>query len=169
VTTENRQILLIARPGAAGVTAECFATEIVARPAPEAGQVLIRTIYLSIDPAARGWIAEVPNYRDPVPLGSVMPGFTLGEIAASKHPDYRVGELVYGRQGWREWAVSDGRHRASIRVTGRCRSTCRSDHRQTLSRHRIGRPKARGHGLDRRRRSRFGGGPGRKRWAATVE
>ena len=108
MATENRQIKLIARPGAAGVTPDCFAMETVARPTPGPGQLLIRTIYLSIDPAARGWIAEVPNYRDPVPLGSVMPGFTLGEIAASKHPDYRTGDLVYGRQGWREWAVSDG-------------------------------------------------------------
>jgi len=108
VTAENRQIVLIARPGASGVTADCFALQTVARPVPGAGQMLIRVIYLSIDPAARGWIAEVPNYREPVPLGSAMPGFTLGEIAASNHPDYRVGELVYGRQGWREWAVSDG-------------------------------------------------------------
>jgi NADPH-dependent curcumin reductase CurA len=108
VATDNRQIVLIARPGAAGVTAGCFASEIVARPKPGPGQLLIRVIYLSIDPAARGWIAEVPNYRDPVPLGAVMPGFTLGEIVESHHPDYRAGEIVYGRQGWREWAVSDG-------------------------------------------------------------
>jgi NADPH-dependent curcumin reductase CurA len=108
VATDNRQIVLIARPGAAGVTSDCFAAEIVGRPKPGAGQFLIRIIYLSIDPAARGWIAEVPNYRDPVPLGAVMPGFTLGEIVESHHPDWRVGDLVYGRQGWREWAVSDG-------------------------------------------------------------
>jgi NADPH-dependent curcumin reductase CurA len=108
VAAENRQIKLIARPGAAGVSAECFALETVARPTPGAGRMLIRIVYLSIDPAARGWIAEAPNYRDPVPLGSVMPGFTLGEIVESNHADFRAGELVYGRQGWREWAVSDG-------------------------------------------------------------
>ena len=108
MATDNRQIVLIARPGAAGVTSDCFASEIVARPKPGPGQFLIRIIYLSIDPAARGWIAEVPNYRDPVPLGAVMPGVTLGEIVESQNPEWRVGEIVYGRQGWREWAVSDG-------------------------------------------------------------
>lgn len=108
MAAENRLITLIARPGAEGVTARCFALERAVRPAPGAGQMLIRIVYLSIDPAARGWIAEAPNYRDPVPLGAVMPGFTLGEIAQSNHPDYRRGELVYGRQGWQEWALTDG-------------------------------------------------------------
>ncbi|MDZ4737651.1 MAG: NADP-dependent oxidoreductase [Rhodospirillaceae bacterium] len=104
----NRQIRLVARPGAAGVDVDCFAIEAAERPQPGANELLIRVIYLSIDPAMRGWIAEAPNYRDPVPLGAVMPGFTLGEIVASNHPDFATGELVYGRQGWREWAISDG-------------------------------------------------------------
>jgi hypothetical protein len=108
VAAANRQVKLIARPGSAGVTAECFAVEEAGRPDPGPNELLIRVIYLSIDPAMRGWIAEVPNYRDPVPLGAVMPGFTLGEVVASNHAVYAKGELVYGRQGWREWAVSDG-------------------------------------------------------------
>jgi NADPH-dependent curcumin reductase CurA len=104
----NRQIKLIARPGAGGITADCFAVENIVRPTPGPNELLIRTIYLSIDPAMRGWIADVPNYRDPVPLGAVMPGFTLGEVVESNHAGYRAGQLIYGRQGWREWAVSDG-------------------------------------------------------------
>ena len=108
MAAENRQILLIDRPAAAGVTPHCFATEEIARPKPGPGQMLVRVIYLSIDPAMRGWIADAPNYRDPVPLGSVMPGFTLGEIVESNLSDFRPGDLVYGRQGWREWALSDG-------------------------------------------------------------
>jgi len=56
----------------------------------------------------RGWISDTPNYRDPVPLGEVMPGFTVSEVAASRHPDYAAGELVAARAGWRDWAVSDG-------------------------------------------------------------
>jgi NADPH-dependent curcumin reductase CurA len=50
----------------------------------------------------------VPGYQEPVPLGEVMIGFTLGEVTASNHPDYNAGDIVYGRQGWQEWAVSDG-------------------------------------------------------------
>jgi hypothetical protein len=108
MATASRQVKLVARPGAAGVDADCFAIETAERPEPGPNELLIRVIYLSVDPAMRGWIAEASNYRDPVPLGAVMPGFTLGEIVASNHPDYAKGELVYGRQGWREWAISDG-------------------------------------------------------------
>jgi NADPH-dependent curcumin reductase CurA len=70
--------------------------------------MLIRVLYLSIDPAMRGWIAEAVSYSTPVPLGAPMRSFTLGEVVESDHPDYAPGDLVYGRQGWQEWAVSDG-------------------------------------------------------------
>ena len=56
----------------------------------------------------RGWISTAPNYRQPVALGSEMIGFTVGQVAASSHPDYAVGDFVAGRQGWQEWALSDG-------------------------------------------------------------
>src|SRR3546814_11876028 len=56
----------------------------------------------------RGWIAEAANYSRPVPLGSPMTGFTVGEVVESNHPGFRVGEIVQGRQGWRRYAVSDG-------------------------------------------------------------
>ena len=103
----NREVYLVARPTPA-VTPDLFELREAPMPEPGPGQVLIRVIYLSVDPAMRGWIADSPNYRDPVPLASVMPGFTVGEVAASNHPDYRTGDLVTGRQGWRAWAVSDG-------------------------------------------------------------
>jgi len=105
--TACKAVKLVARPEPA-VTTSCF--EVVETPVPEpgAGELLIRVIYLSLDPAMRGWISDAPNYREPVPLDSVMIGFTVGEVAASNHPDYQVGDIVYGRQGWREWAVSDG-------------------------------------------------------------
>ena len=103
----NHQILLVARPEG-GVREDCFRREAAARPEPGPGEVLIRVIYLSLDPAMRGWISEAPNYREAMPLDSVMIGFTVGEVAASRHPNYAVGEVVLGRQGWREWALSDG-------------------------------------------------------------
>lgn len=103
----NHQILLVARPEG-GVREDCFRRETAARPEPGPGEVLIRVIYLSLDPAMRGWISEAPNYREALPLDSVMIGFTVGEVAASRHPNYAVGEVVLGRQGWREWALSDG-------------------------------------------------------------
>lgn len=103
----NKRVLLKARPEA-GVTADLFVIEEAPMPEPAEGQCLIRVHYLSLDPAMRGWIADAPNYRDPVPLGALMPGFTVGEVTASEHPDYPVGIFVAGRQGWQEWAVSDG-------------------------------------------------------------
>jgi len=104
----GRHVVLKARPEGR-VTADLFAVEHAAVPEPGPGQVLVRVLWLSLDPAMRGWISDAPNYRDPVPLGAVMPGFTVGEVAASNHPDYKVGEIVAGRQGWREWALSDGK------------------------------------------------------------
>ncbi|MBT5266314.1 MAG: NADP-dependent oxidoreductase [Rhodospirillaceae bacterium] len=103
----NRQVVLRARPDA-GVTADLFET--IEAPMPEAGpgEVLIRSIWFSVDPAMRGWIAEAANYQEPVPIGGVMQSFTVGEVMASNHPDYAVGDLVQGRQGWQQFAVSDG-------------------------------------------------------------
>ncbi len=103
----NRQILLKSRP-AGRVTADLFELAESPRPSAGSGEMLIRVLYLSVDPAMRGWIAESANYSKPVPLGSPMRSFTLGEVVESNHPDYAPGDLVYGRQGWQEWAVSDG-------------------------------------------------------------
>lgn len=104
---DNYHVILKARPEPA-VTEELFATVAAAMPRPGPGQFLVRVIWLSLDPAMRGWIAEQANYSTPVPLGMPMTGFTVGEVVESNHPDYRVGEIVQGRQGWRRYAVSDG-------------------------------------------------------------
>jgi len=103
----NRQVILKSRPKGR-VTADLFELAESPRPSPGPGEMLIRVLYLSIDPAMRGWISEAANYSQPVPLGAPMRSFTLGEVAQSDHPDYAPGDLVYGRQGWQEWAVSDG-------------------------------------------------------------
>lgn len=104
----NRRLLLAKRPGEAGVTQDCFRLEEADVPTPGPGQLLIRVLWLSCDPAMRGWIAEGPNYSEPVPLGGVMRSFTLGRVEVSQHPDYPVGTYVSGRQGWQDWAISDG-------------------------------------------------------------
>ncbi|MCL4799455.1 MAG: NADP-dependent oxidoreductase [Burkholderiales bacterium] len=102
----NRQVLLKARPD--GIPqAEHF--ELVERPAPAPGpgQVLVRNIYLSVDPAMRGWVSAVANYSEPVPLGGVMRSLAVGRVEASRHPDYRPGEIVTGLFGWQDYAVAD--------------------------------------------------------------
>ena len=107
MTDINRHVVLRARPDPE-VTADLFETVEAPMPDPGPGEMLIRVIWLSIDPAMRGWIASAANYQQPVPIGTPMTSFTVGEIIASNHPDYDVGEIVQGRQGWRSYAISDG-------------------------------------------------------------
>lgn len=106
--TTQTQVRLIGRPSQGRVTAGLFQVGQGPVEAPGDGQVLIRVLFLSLDPAMRGWIADAANYRTPVPLGAVMTGFTVGRVEASRHPGYAVGDVVYGSQGWQEWALSDG-------------------------------------------------------------
>ena len=104
----NRQVRLKARPS--GIPrAEHF--EIVAAPVsePRDGEFLVRNLYLSVDPAMRGWVSTVANYSKPVEVGEVMRAGAVGEVVASRHPDYRPGEHVVGWLGWQEYAVSDGK------------------------------------------------------------
>ena len=106
--TMHRQVLLRARP--VGLPKPGDFDVVPARvPAAGPGQFLIRNIWLSIDPAMRGWVSEARNYSAPVALGAVMRGFTVGEVVASNLADYRAGEIVTGGHGWQEYAVSDGR------------------------------------------------------------
>jgi NADPH-dependent curcumin reductase CurA len=104
----NRQVLLKARPTAIP-QAEHF--EIVTAPMPEPGdgQFLVKNLYLSVDPAMRGWVSAVANYSKPVGIGEVMRSRNVGEVVASRHRDYRVGDKVVGWLGWQEYALSDGK------------------------------------------------------------
>ena len=104
--TQNR-IVLKARP-VAGVTADLFACERAPVERPRAGEILLRILALSLDPAMRRWVTAAPGYRPPIPLGSPMFGFTIGEVVESRHDGFLPGERVYGTQGWQEWAISDG-------------------------------------------------------------
>jgi len=75
-------------------------------PEPRTGEVLTRTIYISIDPANRAWMSPVPTYTSPVEVGEVMDGFTLGEVIDSKAPDLQPGHIVEGMSGWQDYAVT---------------------------------------------------------------
>lgn len=78
-------------------------------PALQDGQVLVRSLYLSLDPANRGWVREGGSYRDEIPLGAVMEGGAVGVIEESKHPNFQAGDHVQGMLGWQEYVVSDGK------------------------------------------------------------
>ncbi|WP_336971256.1 NADP-dependent oxidoreductase [Sphingobium aromaticiconvertens] len=99
----NRQVVLVARP--TGIAqAEHFAirTSTIANPQP--GELLVRNHYLSVEPAMRGWIADVGNYATSIELGSVMRSLASGEVVESRHPDYQAGDYVSGWFGWQDYA-----------------------------------------------------------------
>ncbi|MCT8177202.1 NADP-dependent oxidoreductase [Variovorax sp. CY25R-8] len=106
--TVNRRLVLAARPRGLPTPAH-FRLEEGAVPAPAEGQVLLRTLYLSLDPYMRQLMDEVaPIYAASVPLGQPMVGGTVNRVVASKHPRFRAGELVLGNAGWQDYALSDG-------------------------------------------------------------
>jgi NADPH-dependent curcumin reductase len=104
----NRRIVLARRPQGAPV-AEDFRLEEVAVPAPTAGQVLLRTRFLSLDPYMRGRMNDAPSYAPPVALGAPMAAQTVSVVEASQNPAWKVGELVVANAGWQDYGVSDGR------------------------------------------------------------
>src|SRR5258706_3710908 len=102
----SRQVILRSRP--TGIPeAENFA--IVESPVPplEDGQILVRNVYLSAEPAMRGWVSAAANYSEPVPLGSVMRSPAVGRVEESRHPDFGPREFVTGFFGWQDYAVVD--------------------------------------------------------------
>lgn len=104
----NRSWRLVARPEGA-FKPEDFAWAEDAVPDDLAdGQVLVRQIYLSLDPTSRGWANPTATYLPTIPLGSVMRGFGLGVVEASRDPALRPGDLVQGMLGWQTYAVIDG-------------------------------------------------------------
>jgi NADPH-dependent curcumin reductase CurA len=77
-------------------------------PGPGEGEILVRNIYLSLDPANRGWVREVKSYIPPVAIGEVMRGITIGVVEESHHTDFQAGDIVQGILGWQEYALTDG-------------------------------------------------------------
>ncbi|SFL33713.1 NADP-dependent oxidoreductase [Methylobacterium pseudosasicola] len=104
---KNRRIVLAARPRGEPVP-EDFRLEEVPRPEPAEGQILLRNLYLSLDPYMRGRMSEGPSYVEPVALGAVMGGATVARVALSRHPDFKPGDLVTGFGEWQDYALSDG-------------------------------------------------------------
>ncbi|MED5512910.1 MULTISPECIES: NADP-dependent oxidoreductase [unclassified Pseudoalteromonas] len=103
---KNRQYILESRPtGPATENNLVLKTSTLA--SPKQGEVLLRTIYLSLDPYMRGRMSDAESYADPVEVGDVMVGATVCQVEQSEHPDYKVGEWVLAYTGWQEYAISN--------------------------------------------------------------
>ena len=99
----NRQIRLKSRP--AGMpTADNFEAVDAPLPAPADGEVLRRTLFLSLDPYLRGRMSDAPSYAPPVNLVDVMCGHTVSEVVDSRHPAFAAGDIVAGYDGWQQFA-----------------------------------------------------------------
>jgi NADPH-dependent curcumin reductase CurA len=104
----NRQILLASRPHGEPAL-DNFKLVESETPEPGPGQVLLRTIYLSLDPYMRGRMNAGPSYARPVEVGEVMEGRAVCEVVKSNLPQYQPGDLVVAGTGWQEYALSDGK------------------------------------------------------------
>lgn len=103
----NRQILLDNRPEGEATTGN-FKLVTTDTPALKDGEVLVRNHYLSLDPYMRGRMNDSKSYAASQPLGEVMIGGTVGEVAESQNPKFAVGDKVVGMGGWQEYSVVDG-------------------------------------------------------------
>jgi NADPH-dependent curcumin reductase CurA len=99
-----QQIVLASRPTGAPV-AENFRLESRPMPVPGDGELLVRARYLSLDPYMRGRMSDAKSYAKPVEIGEPMEGETVAEVVESRHPEYRPGDLVQARIGWRTHAA----------------------------------------------------------------
>ena len=105
--TLNRQFRLAARPvGMAKRSDWDLVEEDV--PEPKDGEFLVKVLYISLDPAMRGWMNEGRSYVPPVQIGEVMRALGAGTVVESKNPSFEVGDHVVGLFGVQEYAVSDG-------------------------------------------------------------
>ncbi len=107
MTQTNRQVRLAARPSGLPLPTDWSHVEEPV-PAPRAGEFVVAVSHISVDPAMRGWMNAGASYIDPVEVGDVMRAAGVGEVIASEHPGFAVGEHVYGEFGVQEYALCDG-------------------------------------------------------------
>src|SRR5665213_1470141 len=113
MSSQAKRVVLVSRPVGEPKPAD-FRVEQYALPAPGEGEVLLRTIWLSLDPYMRGRMSDGPSYAAPVPIGGVMEGGTVSEVIASNNPSFAKGDIVLSRAGWQTHAISDGKVLAKI-------------------------------------------------------
>jgi len=107
MSTTSRQFTLASRPHGAP-TNENFELKNKELPSLKEGEVLLRTIYLSLDPYMRGRMSDAKSYADPVEIGDVMVGATVCQVESSKNDKFSEGEWVLAYTGWQTYAISNG-------------------------------------------------------------
>ena len=105
---ENQRIVLASRP-VGWVSERNFRLESVPLPKPAGGEVLVKNLWLSLDPYMRGRMNEGKSYAAKQEIGEVMIGGTVGEVVESKNPKFAAGDKVLGMLGWQQYGLSDGK------------------------------------------------------------
>ncbi len=105
---ENKRVVLASRPSG-WVTEGNFRIESVPVPKPKDGEVLVKNLWLSLDPYMRGRMNDAKSYAAKQELDEVMIGGTVGEVIESKNPKFAAGDKVLGMLGWQQYGLSDGK------------------------------------------------------------
>ncbi|WP_019672455.1 NADP-dependent oxidoreductase [Psychrobacter lutiphocae] len=103
----NRQIKLASRPHGKPVD-DNFKLTTTEIPTPAKNQMLLRTIYLSLDPYMRGRMSDAKSYADPLEVGDVMLGATVSQVVESNLEEFSKGDIVIAYSGWQDYALSNG-------------------------------------------------------------
>ncbi len=121
-TTKSREIRLAARPSGLPQPSDFELAETAIRE-PGDGELLVRNIYMSVDPYMRGRMRDVKSYVPPFQIGAPLAGGSLGQVVRSNHPGFAAGDFVAGMEGWREYYKSDGTSQRKLDLHGAPLST----------------------------------------------
>lgn len=106
---QTTRIILASRPEGKPNSSN-FQIETTQIAQPKDGELLLKILYLSLDPYMRGRMSDAPSYAPPVKLGDVMVGATVCEVVQSQHKDFQVGDHVLSYSGWQSYALANGAH-----------------------------------------------------------
>ena len=104
---ENKRVLMASRP-VGWVTEDNFRIETAPVPKPKDGEILVKNLWLSLDPYMRGRMNDTKSYAAKQEIGEVMVGGTVGEVVESRNPKFAVGDQVVGMLGWQQYGCSGG-------------------------------------------------------------
>ncbi|WP_374056934.1 NADP-dependent oxidoreductase [Rossellomorea sp. FM04394] len=110
---KQQQIQLVARPEGMPVK-EDFNFKEIEVPKPSKGQVLVKTLYLSVDPYMRGRMSDAKSYVEPFQLNEALAGGAVGEVVESESGHFQKGDFVVGMLPWQEYSVADEKQVRSI-------------------------------------------------------
>jgi NADPH-dependent curcumin reductase CurA len=103
-TLINRQYYLASRPSGEPTASNVPARDVPV-PDPAPGEVVLRNLYISLDPAIRGWMGDDPNYIEPIKLGDAVRSSVIGRVVASTSPDYAVGDVAMCMGAWEQYTT----------------------------------------------------------------